>query len=97
MSKNDFEHRGAVIRAVGDGTRLKTLTRAVTGDDRPKEFCPLITDRTLLDHAQQRVALLLDAAQTFTVVTRTHEHPITSIRARSATRLPRLIISERQL
>ena len=73
MSKHDFEHRWAVILAGGDGTRLKALTRALTGDDRPKQFCPIISDRTLLDHTQQRVALLLKPAQTFIVVTRTHE------------------------
>lgn len=65
--------RWAVILAGGDGTRLKPLTRAITGDDRPKQFCPVITDKTLFDQTQRRVALLFDQAQTFTVVTRTHE------------------------
>lgn len=72
MSK-DVSERWAVILAGGDGTRLKPLTRALTGDDRPKQFCPIISDRTLFDHTRRRVGLLLNPAQTFTVVTRTHE------------------------
>lgn len=73
MSKYKFEHRWAVMLAGGDGTRLKALTRALTGDDRPKQFCPIISNRTLLNHTQRRVALLFDPAKTFIVVTRTHE------------------------
>ena len=73
MSRYKFERRWAVILAGGDGTRLKALTRALTGDDRPKQFCPLISDTTLLNHTERRVALLLKPAQTFIVVTRTHE------------------------
>lgn len=73
MDKRKYEHRWAVILAGGDGTRLKPLTRALTGDDRPKQFCPIISDRTLLDHTQRRVGLVLNPAQTLVVVTRTHE------------------------
>jgi mannose-1-phosphate guanylyltransferase len=73
LSKYKFGRRWAVILAGGDGARLKTLTRALTGDDRPKQFCPIISDSTLLVHTQRRVALLLNPAQTLIVVTRTHE------------------------
>src|SRR5260370_1151683 len=34
--------RWAVILAGGDGTRLRSLTRAIAGDDRPKQFCPIL-------------------------------------------------------
>lgn len=31
----------AVILAGGDGTRLQPLTRLISGDGRPKQFCPM--------------------------------------------------------
>jgi len=65
--------RWAVILAGGDGTRLQSLTRTISGDDRPKQFCPIIGGRTLLDQTSRRVALSVAPQQTLTVVTRTHE------------------------
>lgn len=47
----------AVILAGGDGTRLKPLTRAIAGDERPKQFCPLFGSTTLLDKTRERVGL----------------------------------------
>jgi mannose-1-phosphate guanylyltransferase len=63
----------AVILAGGDGTRLRSLTKSISGDERPKQFCPLIGGRTLLDQTRRRVALSIEGNQTVTVVTRTHE------------------------
>lgn len=40
--------RWAIIRAGGDGTRLRDLTRRIAGDDRPKQFCPLLGEETHL-------------------------------------------------
>ena len=65
--------RWAVILAGGDGTRLRSLTRTISGDERPKQFCPIIGGRTLLDQTRRRVALSVAPQQTLTVVTRTHE------------------------
>lgn len=65
--------RWAVILAGGDGTRLQSLTRTISGDDRPKQFCPIIGGRTLLDQTGRRVALSIPPARTLTVVTQTHE------------------------
>lgn len=65
--------RWAVILAGGDGTRLQSLTRTISGDDRPKQFCPIIGGSTLLDQTRQRVALSVSPEQTLTVLTETHE------------------------
>ena len=73
MKQQNQAHRWAVILAGGDGTRLRKLTRAVSGDDRPKQFCPIIGDKTLLEQTQRRVDLLFKFDQTFVVLTRKHE------------------------
>jgi mannose-1-phosphate guanylyltransferase len=61
-----------VILAGGDGTRLRSMTRAIAGDDRPKQFCPLVGGRTLLDQTRARVARAVDPDQTLLVVTEKH-------------------------
>ena len=65
--------RWAVILAGGDGTRLRSMTRAIAGDDRPKQFCPLIGGRTLLDQTRDRVALSISPNRTLFVVTEKHQ------------------------
>jgi mannose-1-phosphate guanylyltransferase len=64
--------RWAVILAGGDGTRLQSMTRAITGDDRPKQFVPVIGGSTLLDQTRSRVALSVSPTRTLFVVTEKH-------------------------
>lgn len=66
-------NRLAVILAGGDGSRLKSLTRAIAGDERPKQFCPILNNRTLLDETRSRVALSISESNTFFSLTRKHE------------------------
>src|SRR5215216_88435 len=64
--------RCAVILAGGDGTRLQSMTRAITGDNRPKQFVPVIGGTTLLNQTRRRVALSIEPSRTFIVVTQKH-------------------------
>lgn len=65
--------RWAVILAGGDGTRLRPFTRSITGDDRPKQFCPVIGGETLLDQTRRRVARVVSPEKTMIVLTKSHE------------------------
>jgi mannose-1-phosphate guanylyltransferase len=67
------KHEWGVILAGGDGTRLKSLTRKITGDERPKQFCSVLGDATLLEETQRRVAFELAKERTLLVVNRLHE------------------------
>jgi len=64
--------RWAVILAGGDGTRLQSMTRAITGDSRPKQFVPIIGGSTLLNQTRRRVALSIEPEHTLIVVTQKH-------------------------
>lgn len=62
-----------VILAGGDGTRLRSLTRTLAGDDRPKQFCRLLGRHTLLEETRRRARRLIAPERLLTVVTRPHE------------------------
>ena len=78
----DRDHEWAVILAGGDGTRLKSLTRKIVGDERPKQFCSVLGNQTLLEQAQQRAALELSRERTLYVVNGAHEEFYAPILAR---------------
>ena len=64
--------RWGVILAGGDGTRLRSLTRFICGDNRPKQFCPLFDEGTLLGNTVRRAERSIPAAQTLFALTHTH-------------------------
>jgi len=73
LSGQNKPARTAVILAGGDGSRLRSLTRVIAGDDRPKQFCPIFDGRTLLDETRKRVGLAIPAEQTYFSLTQKHE------------------------
>jgi mannose-1-phosphate guanylyltransferase len=65
--------RYAVILAGGEGTRLRPITQAIAGDDRPKQFCTILDGETLLDRTRKRASADIPAENTFFSLTRKHE------------------------
>jgi len=63
----------AIIMAGGDGTRFRSLTRVLAGDERPKQFCRILGGETLLAQTRRRALMLVTPEQLLTVVTRHHE------------------------
>jgi len=62
----------AVLLAGGDGTRLLPLTRRICGRDQPKQFCPLLGDRTLLALTRERTAQVVSPDKTLFAVVESH-------------------------
>lgn len=72
-SRERATRRWGVILAGGDGTRLRRLTRFVCGDDRPKQFCPLLGKFTLLQEARQRAERSICPDQILYSLTQAHQ------------------------
>ena len=61
-------HLWAVLLAGGDGIRLRDLTRKIVGDYRPKQFCPIVGEESLLSQTRARLSpLFSDDRQVFVV------------------------------
>lgn len=67
------QHQWGVILAGGDGTRLRPLTESLANDNRPKQFWPLLSGRTLLAQTRLRIATSIDPSRTLFAVTKAHE------------------------
>lgn len=63
----------AVILAGGDGTRLQRLTSKIAGDSRPKQFCRIFGNKSLLSHTRGRLRPAFREPRTMFVVTKAHE------------------------
>lgn len=72
-TERDHPDAWAVLLAGGDGTRLQGLTRKITGDLRPKQFCRLFGHRSLLGHTRRRLSPIFRDDRTMFVVNRDHE------------------------
>jgi mannose-1-phosphate guanylyltransferase len=74
MDFGDSERsRWAIILAGGDGRRLTSYTRQLTGRPTPKQFCRLIGRTSLFQQTMERLSLIVGSDHTLTALTRTHE------------------------
>lgn len=62
----------AVVLAGGEGVRLRPLVRRVCGDERPKQFVPLLGPRTLLRQTLDRIGLAIPPERTVVVGLESH-------------------------
>jgi mannose-1-phosphate guanylyltransferase len=88
LARHDSHHWG-IILAGGDGFRLRNIVKTEWGDDRPKQFCPLSGDRTLLDETRQLAERILPPEQILYSVTQEHER---FYRASITDRAPQTIV-----
>lgn len=66
-------HLWAVLLAGGDGVRLRDLTVRIVGDDRPKQFCPIVSAESLLRQTRARLDPLFSGDRQVFVVSCAHE------------------------
>src|SRR5689334_13597518 len=62
----------AVVLAGGEGLRLRSLVRQISGDDRPKQYVRLLGPRTLLRQTLDRIGLAIPEARTLVVTVNHH-------------------------
>lgn len=68
----NHSERWGILLAGGDGARMRGLTRFISGDDRPKQFCAVVGDETLLQQAGRRASRSIAAHQTVVALMRSH-------------------------
>src|SRR5580658_10396122 len=66
-------HLWAVLLAGGDGIRLRDLTVRIVGDQRPKQFCPIVGAESLLRQTRARLDPLFPGDRQVFVVSDAHE------------------------
>jgi mannose-1-phosphate guanylyltransferase len=66
------KQRLALLLAGGDGTRLQELTAQLTGVPIPKQYCPLIRGRSLLELALFRTRLFAPIENTRVIINQNH-------------------------
>ena len=67
-------NRWGLVLAGGDGSRLRSLTKGITGYELPKQFCPILSSKPLLRETLDRISEVVGPAQTVVSVSRAHRH-----------------------
>lgn len=76
MAEYVMEKRGAsrwgLILASGEGSRLRSVSERIGGAGCPKQFCRLLSQKTLYEETHDRALHLFQADHLISVVTRSH-------------------------
>jgi mannose-1-phosphate guanylyltransferase len=62
-----------IVLAGGEGERLKEFVRECLGSEAPKQFCAFLGQRTMLEHAVHRAAMLIPRSRVVVVATAHHQ------------------------
>jgi mannose-1-phosphate guanylyltransferase len=73
MSNGASRPLWAVVLAAGQGSRMTQVTRLLSGRPLPKQFVPLLSERTLLQETMDRIGPLIPPERTVVVVCEGHE------------------------
>lgn len=71
MDNHHHDLRGIII-AGGSGNRLRSFTRRLYGEERPKQYCAFIGTRTMLQHTVDRTRMLIRDKDLYMVVSQAH-------------------------
>jgi mannose-1-phosphate guanylyltransferase len=63
----------AVVLAAGQGSRMTQVTHLLCGQPLPKQFVPLVSERTMLQETLDRMSPLIPSCRTVVVVAEGHE------------------------
>jgi mannose-1-phosphate guanylyltransferase len=64
--------RWGIVLAGGEGRRLRPLVRQIVGADRPKQYVPLLGQRSLLRQTLDRVSLVIARERTVVITASCH-------------------------
>jgi mannose-1-phosphate guanylyltransferase len=65
--------RWGIVLAGGDGTRLRSLSKLISGDERPKQFCRVLGENTLLENTIERIEIGIPHDNILISLTHPHE------------------------
>ena len=82
-SKDAAPGRWGIVLAGGEGERLKPLIRQWLGHEKPKQFCALTSDKTLLEETLDRVSGLVARERLVTIIGRDHARFMNGCAARA--------------
>lgn len=66
------DDRTALLLAGGDGTRLNDLTREITGEPIPKQYCRLYENASLLEATLARTMIYTSTENTYIIINKDH-------------------------